>query len=64
MNEPWPAVLNDISDLSVTSLCWMETRMVGMDGKPATTILLEDGYFEIPSPKAFFADNPKSKMAN
>lgn len=42
---------------------WMEMRMVGDDGKLATTIPLKDGYFEIELPKALFEDNPKSITA-
>jgi hypothetical protein len=39
---------------------WMEIRMVGGDGKPAKSIPLKDGYFEMQLPKAFFEGNPKS----
>lgn len=38
---------------------WMEIRMVSDDGKQATTIPLDDGYFEIQLPKALLEDNPK-----
>jgi hypothetical protein len=38
--------------------------MVSDDGKPATTIPLNDGYFEIQLPKALFEDNPKSITVN
>ena len=43
---------------------WMEIRMVGSDGKPAKSIPLEDGYFEMQVPKAFFEGNPKSITLN
>lgn len=43
---------------------WMEIRMVGGDGKPAKTIPLKDGYFEMQLPKAFFDGNPKSLTVN
>jgi hypothetical protein len=52
------------SPLEPKSPCWMEIRAVGMDGKPATIIPLEDGYFEIQLPKAFFEDNSKSITVN
>ncbi len=38
--------------------------MVGKDGKPAKTIPLDDGYFEMQLPKALFEDNPKSITIN
>ena len=43
---------------------WMEIRMVGSDGKAAKSIPLEDGYFEMQVPKAFFEGNPKSITLN
>ena len=43
---------------------WMEIRMVGSDGKPAKSIPLKDGYFEMQVPKAFFEGNPKSITLN
>lgn len=43
---------------------WMEIQMVGSDGKPANTIPLKDGYFELQLPKAFFEGNPKSITLN
>lgn len=46
--------------LDSTSPLWMEIRMVGGDGKPATTIPLKDGYFEMQLPRALFESNPKS----
>lgn len=52
------------SPLDAKSPYWMEIRIVGHDGKRATTIPLKDGYFEIQLPKAFFEQNPKSITAN
>ena len=46
------------------SLHWMEIRMVGSDGKPATAIPLQDGYFEMTLPKAFFEGNPHTIQLN
>jgi hypothetical protein len=43
---------------------WTEVRFVGVDGKPETKIPLEDGCFEIPLPKAFFEDSPKTITVN
>lgn len=42
----------------------MNIRMVGNDGKPAKTIPLKDGYFEMQLPKAFIEENPKSITVN
>jgi hypothetical protein len=39
---------------------WINFRVLGEDGKPATTLPLRDGYFEAPLPRAFFAGNPRS----
>jgi hypothetical protein len=39
---------------------WLDIRLVGGDGKPATAIPLKGGFFEVTLPKAFFEDNPKS----
>ena len=39
---------------------FLDFRMVGKDGKPARTIPLKDGYFEVKLPRAFFEGNPKS----
>lgn len=49
-------------DLPLDSISpfWMEIRMVGGDGKPATAIPLKGGYFEMQLPQAFFEGNPKS----
>ncbi len=46
--------------LDSKSPLWMEIRIVGSDGKPAKSIPLKDGYFEMQVPKAFFEGNPKS----
>ncbi len=51
---------NEDAPLDTTSPFWMEIRMFGSDGNPATQIPLKDGYFEMKFPKAFFDDNPKS----
>jgi len=48
------------SPLDAKSPYWMEIRMVGSDTKPAKTIPLKDGYFEMALPKAFFEENPKA----
>lgn len=50
--------------LDAKSPYWMEIQMVGSDGKPAKTIPLKDGYFELQVPKAFFEGNPKSITLN
>ena len=50
--------------LDAKSPSWMEIQMVGSDGKPAKTIPLKDGYFEMALPKAFFEGNPKSITLN
>jgi hypothetical protein len=52
------------SPLDAKSPLWMEIRLVGGDGKPAKTIPLKDGYFEMALPKAFFEGNPKSITLN
>ncbi len=52
------------SPLDFTSPYWTEIRIVGKDGKPVTTIPLEDGYFEIQLPQALLEDNPKSVTIN
>ena len=52
------------SPLDAKSPYWTEIRMFSDDGKPTTTIPLQDGYFEIQLPKAFFEDNPKSITVN
>ena len=48
------------SPLDSTNPFWIEVRMVGGDGKPATAIPLKYGYFEMQLPQAFFEGNPKS----
>ncbi len=50
--------------LNAKSPYWIEIKMVGSDGKPAKTIPLKAGYFELPLPKAFFEGNPKSITLN
>lgn len=52
------------SPLDATSPYWMETRMVGSDGKPAQVVPLKEGHFELRLPKAFFENNPKSITLN
>jgi len=39
---------------------WMEIRMVGDDGKTINAIPLNNGFFEMHLPKAFFEENPKT----
>lgn len=34
--------------------------MVGKDGKPTTSIPLDDGHFELQLPNSLFEGNPKS----
>lgn len=55
----WKAGIED-SPLDAKSRYWIDVRMVGWDGKPAKTIPLKDGYFELTLPKAFFEGNPNS----
>lgn len=50
--------------LDAKSPYWIEIQMVGSDGKPAKTIPLKEGYFELQVPKAFFEGNPKSITLN
>jgi hypothetical protein len=50
--------------LDAKSPYWIEVQMVGSDGKPAKTIPLKDGYFELQLPNAFFGGNPKSITLN
>ena len=52
------------SPLDTKSPYSMEIGMIGEDGKPAKTIPLKNGYFQIQLPKAFFDDNPKSISIN
>lgn len=37
-----------------------EIRLIGNDGRPKTKIPLEDGYFELPLPRAIVDDNSPS----
>jgi hypothetical protein len=46
--------------LNADSPDWIPIRIVGSDGKPATAIPLEDGYFELTLPKVLFDGNPRS----
>ncbi len=46
--------------LDAKSPYWLKIHVVGSDCKPAKTIPLKDGYFELQLPKAFFEGNPKS----
>lgn len=50
--------------LDAKSPYWTEIQIFGSDGKPARTIPLKDGYFELQLPKAFFKGNPKSITLN
>jgi hypothetical protein len=43
---------------------WLDVRILGGDGQPAKEFPLQDGYFEIALPQAFFEDNPKSITVN
>jgi hypothetical protein len=46
--------------LDAKSPFWMDLRIRGADGKPATTIPLKDGYFEMALPRAFLEGDPKA----
>ncbi len=48
------------SPLDAESEYWMAIRMFGNDGKPANTIPLIDGYFEMKLPAALFAGETRS----
>ena len=52
------------ASLDAKSSYWTDIRMIGGDGKPAKTIPLKDGYFEMQLPKAFFEGNPKTITVN
>lgn len=52
------------SPLDAKSPYWVEIQMIGSDGKPAKTIPLKAGYFDLQLPKAFFVGNPKSITLN
>jgi len=51
---------NENSLLAEKSPFWMDVRILAGDGKMATAIPVQDGYFEITLPKAFFDGNPRS----
>jgi hypothetical protein len=46
--------------LDEKSPLWMDIRILGSDGKPATALPLKDGYFEVTLPRALFDGNPKA----
>ncbi len=46
--------------IDATSPYWTEIRMIGKDGKPASTIPLPEGYFEFELPQKLFATNPST----
>jgi hypothetical protein len=46
--------------LDEKSPLWADVRIIDGDGKPAKELPLQDGYFEVALPKAFFEGNPKS----
>jgi len=50
---------NERTPLDSKSPYWMKVRMMNNEGKPAESIPLMDGYFEIVLPKAFFEKEPK-----
>ena len=50
--------------LDENSPFWITFRIVGGDGKPARELPLEDGYFEVALPRAFFEGNPKAITLN
>ena len=50
--------------LDENSPFWMDIRIVGGDGRPAQELPLQDGYFQMTLPKAFFEGNPKSITLN
>jgi hypothetical protein len=51
-------------ELDAKSAHWMDVSIIGADGKPAKQIPLQQGYFEITLPKAFFDGNPKTITLN
>lgn len=51
---------DDEEPLDAESPYWIKVRIIGSDGKPATKIPLEDGYFEMELPKALFEGDAKS----
>ncbi len=46
--------------LDEKSPLWMEIRLIGGDGKPASKLPLENGYFEMTMPRAFFEGKAKT----
>ena len=50
--------------LDEKSVFWMAIRILGSDGKAAKQLPLNDGYFEMILPMAFFEVNPKSITLN
>jgi hypothetical protein len=49
-----------VETLDPKSLYWMKIRIIGADGMPSSTIPLEQGYFEMQLPRAFFEKNPQT----
>ena len=50
--------------LDAKSPYWMDIRMIGGDGKPAKSIPVKDGYFEMALPKALIEGNSKTITVN
>jgi hypothetical protein len=50
--------------LDKTSPFWMDIRILTGEGKPARELPLQDGYFEMALPRAFFEGNPKAITLN
>ncbi len=50
--------------LDENSPFWLYIRIVGGDGRPAQELPLQDVYFEMTLPRAFFEGNPKSITVN
>lgn len=48
------------SPLTSKSPFWIDVRILGRDGNPATELPLKDGYFELQLPAAIFEGNPLS----
>lgn len=46
--------------LAPTSPYWMDIRILGADGKPASQLPLKNGHFEMTLPRAIFDGNPRS----
>lgn len=51
---------DETTPLDRKSPYWLNLRIIGGDGAPATDLPLKDGYFELPLPRAFFESDPKS----